>query len=326
MLDNRNIRVLKKQKKSVGKRLYAAVCMLLVSTLLISTATYAWLTQSLAPEVTDINTTLAANGSLEIALNTNTIDSYVFAPTEDANSGINSYWGNIVDLSDERYGLQNIALKPTALNYTDNSEFAVNMRSPFILAQYGSDGRVTGLNSSGLLTNFDLETKTFASSTNYGVRALGEAIKSLSTFDVDAEQSDVVKAVYDKYKEIADANSPAVSYQDWPSWREDVWNILLRVYFNHSDCVANGNIATEVYASSIVDEIESQYLVMQENIDDAYTYLKAMVICRVFADNNSIVAQAKIADLISADLQLELTNDGTEITWKDNDIFNSREL
>ena len=28
----------------------------------------------------------------------------------------------------------------------------------------------------------------------------------------------------------------------------------------------------------------------------------------------------------SADLQLELTNDGTEITWKENDIFNSREL
>ena len=28
----------------------------------------------------------------------------------------------------------------------------------------------------------------------------------------------------------------------------------------------------------------------------------------------------------SADLQLELTYDGTEITWKENDIFNSREL
>lgn len=304
-MDNQYIRGLRIQKKSVVKKLYAAVCMVLVAALLVSATSYAWLVLSRAPEVTGVSTTLGANGNLEIALNTNSLDTYIFTANEDTSIGIesvfdkNSYWGNVVDLSDERYGLQNIQLKPAALNYKSDAQMAVNMGAPFLIAQYGLDGRVTGLSSSGILTNFDSETNKFISSTNYGVRALGEASKALSTLTVDMDQDDAVLAVYNTYKAIADANSPEVSYQDWPAWREDVWNILLRIYFKHSDAIANGTTASESYTASTVDELETQYLVMQENIDKAYTYLQAMVICRVFADGSSLVAQAKIADLIS---------------------------
>lgn len=304
-MDNQYIRGLRIQKKSVVKKLYAAVCMVLVAALLVSATSYAWLVLSQAPEVTGVSTTLGANGNLEIALNTNSLDTYVFTANEDTSIGIesvfdkNSYWGNVVDLSDERYGLQNIQLKPAALNYKSDAQLAVNMGAPFLIAQYGLDGRVTGLSSSGILTNFDSETNKFISSTNYGVRALGEASKALSTLTVDMDQDDAVLAVYNTYKAIADANSPEVSYQDWPAWREAVWNILLRIYFKHSDAIANGTTASESYTASTVDELETQYLVMQENIDKAYTYLQAMVICRVFADGSSLVAQAKIADLIA---------------------------
>ena len=304
-MDNQYIRGLRIQKKSVVKKLYAAVCMVLVAALLVSATSYAWLVLSQAPEVTGASTTLGANGNLEIALNTNSLDTYVFTANEDTSIGIesvfdkNSYWGNVVDLSDERYGLQNIQLKPAALNYKSDAQLAVNMGAPFLVAQYGLDGRVTGLSSSGILTNFDSETNKFISSTNYGVRALGEASKALSTLTVDMDQDDAALAVYNTYKAIADANSPEVSYQDWPAWREAVWNILLRIYFKHSDAIANGSTASESYTASTVDELETQYLVMQENIDKAYTYLQAMVICRVFADGSSLVAQAKIADLIS---------------------------
>ena len=304
-MDNQYIRGLRIQKKSVVKKLYAAVCMVLVAALLVSATSYAWLVLSQAPEVTDVSTTLGANGNLEIALNTNSLDTYIFTANEDTSIGIesvfdkNSYWGNVVDLSDERYGLQNIQLKPAALNYKSDAQLAVNMGAPFLIAQYGLDGRVTGLSSSGILTNFDSETNKFISSTNYGVRALGEASKALSTLTVDMDQDDAVLAVYNTYKAIADANSPEVSYQDWPAWREAVWNILLRIYFKHSDAIANGTTASESYTASTVDELETQYLIMQENIDNAYTYLQAMVICRVFADGSNLVAQAKIADLIS---------------------------
>lgn len=304
-MDNQYIRGLRIQKKSVVKKLYAAVCMVLVAALLVSATSYAWLVLSQAPEVTGVSTTLGANGNLEIALNTNSLDTYIFTANEDTSIGIesvfdkNSYWGNVVDLSDERYGLQNIQLKPAALNYKSDAQLAVNMGAPFLIAQYGLDGRVTGLSSSGILTNFDSETNKFISSTNYGVRALGEASKALSTLTVDMDQDDAVLAVYNTYKAIADANSPEVSYQDWPAWREAVWNILLRIYFKHSDAIANGTTASESYTASTVDELETQYLIMQENIDKAYTYLQAMVICRVFADGSNLVAQAKIADLIS---------------------------
>ena len=121
-MDNHYIRNLRTQKKSVGKRLYAAICLMLVAALLVSTTSYAWLILSQAPEVTDVTTTLGANGNLEIALNSNSLDTYIFTANEDTSIGIesafdkNSYWGNVVDLSDERYGLQNNQLKPAAPN------------------------------------------------------------------------------------------------------------------------------------------------------------------------------------------------------------------
>ena len=116
-VDNQYIRGLRIQKKSVVKKLYAAVCMVLVAALLVSATSYAWLVLSQAPEVTGVSTTLGANGNLEIALNTNSLDTYIFTANEDTSIGIesvfdkNSYWGNVVDLSDERYGLQNIQLR-----------------------------------------------------------------------------------------------------------------------------------------------------------------------------------------------------------------------
>lgn len=304
-MDDQYVRSLTVQRKSVVKRLYSAICLMLVSSLLLSIASFAWLVLSQAPEVSGVHAAVGANGSLEIALNTTSVDSYSFSANTGSSIGIdslyekNSYWGNIVDLSDERYGLQNIELKPAALNYKNDSRLAVNMGAPFLLAQYGFDGRVSGLSGSGALANFDTATNKFVSSTNYGVRALGEASKVLSTLTDDTDQNDATLAVYNTYKAIADANSPEVSYQDWPAWREAVWNILLRIYFKHSNAIANGTTASESYTASTVDELETQYLVMQENIDKAYTYLQAMVICRVFADGSSLVAQAKIADLIS---------------------------
>ena len=304
-MDDQYVRSLTVQRKSVVKRLYSAICLMLVSSLLLSIASFAWLVLSQAPEVSGVHAAVGANGSLEIALNTTSVDSYSFSANTGSSIGIdslyekNSYWGNIVDLSDERYGLQNIELKPAALNYKNDSRLAVNMGAPFLLAQYGFDGRVSGLSGSGALTNFDTATNKFVSSTNYGVRALGEASKVLSTLTDDTDQNDATLAVYNTYKAIADANSPEVSNQDWPAWREAVWNILLRIYFKHSNAIANGTTASESYTASTVDELETQYLVMQENIDKAYTYLQAMVICRVFADGSSLVAQAKIADLIS---------------------------
>ena len=52
----------------IRSKLTAAVAMLLVSLILLVSSTYAWFTLSTAPEVKNITTTVAGNGSLEIAL------------------------------------------------------------------------------------------------------------------------------------------------------------------------------------------------------------------------------------------------------------------
>ena len=50
------------------QKLFAAASMLVIAAILLTGATFAWLTLSLAPEVTGISTQIGANGSLEIAL------------------------------------------------------------------------------------------------------------------------------------------------------------------------------------------------------------------------------------------------------------------
>ena len=62
-------------KSKVLKKLYAAIALLLVATLLMSGTTFAWIVLSTAPEATEITTTVGANGALEIKLNlTNAAD------------------------------------------------------------------------------------------------------------------------------------------------------------------------------------------------------------------------------------------------------------
>ena len=52
----------------IRNKMMAAVSMLMVSSIMMVSSTYAWFTLSTAPEVKNISTTVAGNGSLEIAL------------------------------------------------------------------------------------------------------------------------------------------------------------------------------------------------------------------------------------------------------------------
>ena len=58
----------RKRQRDIKTKLMAAICMLLVSSIMMVSTTYAWFTLSTAPEVTGINTAVGANGNLEIAL------------------------------------------------------------------------------------------------------------------------------------------------------------------------------------------------------------------------------------------------------------------
>lgn len=188
-MDNTYVQGLKTQKRSTVKKLYMTICMCMVVIVLVTATSYAWLVMSRAPEVSEVTTTLSANGSLEIALNTNSIqaDEYTAneAPVANLSSAFekNPYWGNVVDLADQRYGLQKMILKPAALNEKTGSG-AVNTESPFGLAQYGNDGRITTLRNADQLASYDAASRTFVSSVNHGVRAVSESAEVFA-FGID---------------------------------------------------------------------------------------------------------------------------------------------
>ena len=182
----------KEKKKKVlmpfglRNKLIAAISMLLVSSIMMVSSTYAWFTLSTAPEVKNISTTVAGNGSLEIAL----------MPTTGLLKGItagvvgkeatlkdkNTKWGNQVVLSEgenDPYGLSAISLNPAQLNYAKPEGAAEDTAAAFVpdkplaIAKYGFDGRIAGLDAQNVGVRSKADGVGF-DSTNYGVRAIGE--------------------------------------------------------------------------------------------------------------------------------------------------------
>ena len=182
-----------KRQRDIKSKLMAAIAMLLVSSIMMVSTTYAWFTLSTAPEVTGITTSVGANGNLEMALlpaNALTAEAGegfgITSGTSDSMGDdhanavkANVTWGNLVDLADESYGLKQIKLYPAALNTADKTDDALG--NPTQLAasylqtpEYGSDGRVSMLVGNTVTGRYD-GTAAFNTSDETGVRAVGNA-------------------------------------------------------------------------------------------------------------------------------------------------------
>ena len=171
-----------KRQRDIKTKLMAAICMLLVSSIMMVSTTYAWFTLSTAPEVTGINTAVGANGNLEMALQPSEGDSEnITSGTADSMATAvpkvsNITWGNLVKLDgtgDQSYGLEKITLYPSALN-VESDVIGIN---PLSTPVYGADGRVADLSENtvlGTYRNDSFYTKNEEGSTAiYGVRAVG---------------------------------------------------------------------------------------------------------------------------------------------------------
>lgn len=174
---------LNRQRRGVSKKLIAVIAMLLVAVVMVTATTYAWLVMSAAPEAQNINTVVASNGNLEIALNTNDLLTTELNGEESLPAGLNTfyernvYWGNLLDLSDQRYGIQNVELKPALLNIADQEKNLLNKDAPIQFAGYDAGGRVVGLEASNGLASYDFDTQRFTGVLDYGIRAAGENYK-----------------------------------------------------------------------------------------------------------------------------------------------------
>ena len=208
------------------KERVAAVALLLVMSLsMLVSASFAWVTISNAPEVQGATTTVAANGNLEIALagryevETDEEGKTIRTLLEPANSAVgdssasenqtvfasNLTWGNLVNLSDPDYGLDQIVLRPASLNT------AKLVTNPFRSAVYGDDGRV----ESGNFDEFSYciwkpgtqtEAAHFAvTEDEFGVRAVSTVTSKYSS---DLGMSPEDQAKIDLYeKNLSDASS-----------------------------------------------------------------------------------------------------------------------
>lgn len=177
------------------EKLSAAGLGLLVAAVVAVSASFAWITLSRAPEVTGIATTLSGNGSLEIALSKadgsqpEEYDIDENAPVKTDVVSSNLQWGNLVNLSDESYGIDNLALRPAQLN-TANL-----LNSPLWGASYGKDGRITQLDSNYAYVKY--KKGSFFTSKELGVRAIATYTTTISN------------ATQRKYIEVRDAVTAA---------------------------------------------------------------------------------------------------------------------
>lgn len=183
----------KKQKvlmpAGIRSKLMAAASMLMVGVIMMVSSTYAWFTLSTAPEVKNISTTVAGNGSLEIALMpTNGLLKSITAGAVGSTASVvdkNTKWGNQIILSEDTatgdyYGLNSISLNPASLNYTkveEAAEATFVADKPLTIATYGFDGRIAELSAENIgVKGWNTTSNKFDGGTDggYGVRAIGE--------------------------------------------------------------------------------------------------------------------------------------------------------
>lgn len=167
----------KKLMSGLKSKLVAAICMLLVAVIMVVSSTYAWFTLSTAPEVTGITTNVGANGALEMLLLT--VDDsgnpiYGSGTSTGVTTEDNLIWGNLVNVEDASYGLQNITIMPSKFvtGGTDGKTIpSAILQTPV----YGADGRVSQVQSNAYSGTFDDQKGAFFINSKYGVRAVGVA-------------------------------------------------------------------------------------------------------------------------------------------------------
>lgn len=208
----RRIQAYKEALPKLRERVIAVALLLAMSVSMMTSVSFAWLTISRAPEVTGVNTTIAANGSLEIALSnavgTEPSESRVGDSMSAAGQSVlvaNQTWGNLINLSDPLYGLEHLALRPAQLNT------ASLLDSPLYGAVYNRDGRITELTSNFKYATWippeGLVKGYFGVSDNKGVRA----ISSVTYAQIEGSENAAAQAFELKKGDVDKINSAAGS-------------------------------------------------------------------------------------------------------------------
>jgi len=317
-----------------SKKLNALFILALVCLILLMAASYAWLAISTRPEVNSIDTNIGANGSLEIALlSERTYADPVLIRTTVGDSAVerdavesNQTWGNVIELNDAGYGLENITLYPARLNvFSENGQYIVS-RNILNTAQFGIDGRMTSLSEDTISAIYGENGFTYYVDRQlYGVRAIG-------TMSNLTSQQTALALARSNVKAYTAAASRSVKYA-WRDYASEIMDILSRRYMLENDSfttedasavrnLTNGVLQSLEYmdaslrqgmigiaASNIVDEVKFEALCTM--ISDTSVPLSTLVDKLGNAAPAEFVSWAEQVDEMKTQGQLVLANSYT---------------
>ena len=200
-------------RRSLKQKLSSALAMLLIATILMTSATMAWFVMSTAPEVTGITTNVGANGSLEIALlnantysNLNAIRASVGTSMVAKNPAANNAWGNLVDLSYQEYGLGDLLLLPARLMVSKTGTNYIVDSNLLAVPVYGYDGRIVQLENNTVTAIYQDGGFARTNVQDYGVRAVGTANGLSPQGDAMSQAKSNIPAYTDTAKKKAEAS------------------------------------------------------------------------------------------------------------------------
>ncbi len=269
----------------IRQKMMAAVSMLMVSSIMLVSSTYAWFTLSTAPEVAGITTSIGSNGNLEMLLlsgeldatgtatgsyyNTNDDLGVVSAEGQSMASSsaveANEFWGNLVDLNDPSYGLGAMSLAPSRLNVTKVADSTQVGTTILNAPTYGSDGRVIDVKTATY--NGKYNGTAFAyDEVNKGVRVIGtttdvsqrtaayRTAKANVTTYISAAKSDATASLMNNGQNLANilvgyAVDPATKYDN-----ADL-DVLKAVLISLQS--ANANAATAIKNAVLAENLSS---------------------------------------------------------------------
>lgn len=286
----------------IQEKVVAVAFLLALSIIMLTSASFAWLTISRAPEVSAVTTNIASNGSLEIALvkpdgsvpgESQVGDSMAATPKGEENKIVsaNTTWGNLINLSDPSYGLENLVLRPAKINTVNVMEY------PLEGAEYSVDGRIIKMNSE---FDYAIWDKSEFNPDGYFLVSDKVGVRTIASVKEDTTSGENI--LYSKTNNIRNLNATAVN----------TYLSLAKKELGYMDALAN---MMGLYMTATLNPNSDKYSDPDCPVDDIR---KLMEMYTKFAEAFEAEADA-MAELIN--LKLYLKNGDDYVRVEKNDIL-----
>ncbi len=267
----------KEKLPRVKEKLVAMIALLVLSATMLTTVSFAWLTLSANPEVTGVSMAVAANGNLEVALANGTKLEPHSSQIGDGSLGIlerNTTWGNLINLSDAAYGLDNMVLRPALLYEADL------LNSPLRAAVYSADGRVSGMDSNFRYAKWTIYDESsgynsaFELTDQYGLRAITSTVYSGQVGPFNKKQAEYQEAMDKANSDAIQAYMSIINNEAYINSLVNLMGHYMTARMNSGDAdIGNPSFQPEdaenlrdIFAAFVAAlEIEQQYMLAAAN-------------------------------------------------------------